>query len=73
MEKTSHFHTFTTIQGVFLEGGVYFGPPYHLNPIRREIAYRYKFEDINYSEDIDWAMRICRDGLYSLYRGIILL
>ncbi len=29
--------------------------------MRREIASRYRFEEINYSEDIDWAMRICRD------------
>jgi glycosyltransferase involved in cell wall biosynthesis len=40
---------------------VYLRPPYHLNPMRREIACRYRFEDISYSEDIDWAMRICRD------------
>jgi glycosyltransferase involved in cell wall biosynthesis len=42
-------------------GGVYYRPPYHLNPIRRAIATRYRFEPINYSEDIDWAMRLCRD------------
>ena len=41
---------------------MYFRPPYHLNPVKREIASKYMFEDINYSEDIDWAMRICRDG-----------
>ena len=41
--------------------GAYYRPPYHLNPMRRSIAQRYKFEDISYSEDIDWAMRICRD------------
>lgn len=46
----------------FSRGGVYFRPPYHLNPMKREIALRYKFEDISYSEDIDWAMRICWDG-----------
>jgi glycosyltransferase involved in cell wall biosynthesis len=45
----------------FSRGGVYFRPPYHLNPIRRDIACRYRFEDISYSEDIDWAMRLCRD------------
>jgi glycosyltransferase involved in cell wall biosynthesis len=45
----------------FSEEGMYFRPPYHLNPIKREIACRYEFEDINYCEDIDWAMRICRD------------
>jgi len=46
----------------FSKGGRYYRPPYHLNPIRRSIALRYPFEDISYSEDIDWAMRLCRDG-----------
>ena len=45
----------------FTREEVYYRPPYHLNPIRREIAQRYCFEDISYSEDIDWAMRICWD------------
>ncbi|HWP92373.1 MAG TPA: glycosyltransferase [Thermodesulfobacteriota bacterium] len=45
----------------FSKGGVYFRPPYHLNPIKREIARLYKFEEVNYYEDIDWAMRISRD------------
>ena len=40
----------------------YFRPPYHLNPIRREIAARYRFPDVSYSEDIDWAMQMQRDG-----------
>jgi glycosyltransferase involved in cell wall biosynthesis len=41
----------------------YYRPPYHLNPMRREIAARYRFPDISYSEDIDWALRIRRDGV----------
>ena len=41
---------------------VYCRPPYHLNPIRREIAARYRFPDVSYSEDIDWALRIRRDS-----------
>lgn len=45
----------------FTRGGIYYRPPYHLNPIRRKIAIQYRFEEINYSEDIDWAMRMCRD------------
>jgi len=45
----------------FTKEGTYFRPPYHLNPIKREIAVKYSFEDISYSEDIDWALRICRD------------
>lgn len=36
-------------------------PPNHLNPIRRDIAIRYKFEDMSMGEDTDYAMRICRD------------
>lgn len=43
------------------EGGMDLRPPHHLNPIRREIALRYKFEDVSYSEDADWAMRMSRE------------
>ena len=39
-------------------GGVYTRPPYHLNPMRREIAAAYRFRDVYYSEDIDWAFQI---------------
>ncbi len=46
----------------FSKGKTLFRPPYHLNPIRREIALRYRFEDTNYSEDIDWAMRMLQDN-----------
>lgn len=41
--------------------GVYCRPPYHLNPIRREIAARYRFADTSYSEDIDWSLRMRND------------
>jgi len=40
----------------------YYRPPYHLNPMRLKIAAQYKFRDVSYSEDIDWALRIQRDG-----------
>jgi glycosyltransferase involved in cell wall biosynthesis len=46
----------------FSAGHTYFRPPYHLNPIRREIAARYRFPDVSYSEDIAWAMQMQRDG-----------
>lgn len=42
-------------------GGRYLRPPYHLNPIRRSIANRYRFEDVSYSEDIDWARSMALD------------
>ena len=42
-------------------GERYVRPPHHLNPIRREIATRYRFEEADHHEDSDWAMRICRD------------
>jgi glycosyltransferase involved in cell wall biosynthesis len=41
----------------------YFRPPYHLNPMRRQIAASYRFAEVGYSEDIDWALRIRRDGV----------
>jgi hypothetical protein len=44
-------------------GDRYVRPPHHLNPIRREIATRYRFEEVDHHEDSDWAMRICRDGV----------
>lgn len=43
------------------KGGRYFRPPYILNPIRREIALRYEFAEVRYSEDFDWALRMVRD------------
>jgi glycosyltransferase involved in cell wall biosynthesis len=42
--------------------GEYLRPPCHITPIRSDIARRYRFADVAYSEDIDWAMRISRDG-----------
>jgi hypothetical protein len=46
----------------FSRDGVYYRPPYHLNPIRRAIALRYPYAAVSYSEDIDWAMRLSRAG-----------
>jgi glycosyltransferase involved in cell wall biosynthesis len=40
----------------------YYRPPNHVNPIRRGIAIRYRFIEVSYSEDIDWALRIRNDG-----------
>ncbi len=60
----SHPHDFVhslQYRRYFKKHGIYYRPPLHINPIRRKIADRYKFEDISYSEDIDWAMRIVRD------------
>jgi glycosyltransferase involved in cell wall biosynthesis len=46
----------------FSRNHTYYRPPNHLNPIRRSIALRYPFVDVSYSEDIDWALRIQKDG-----------
>jgi glycosyltransferase involved in cell wall biosynthesis len=43
------------------KGGVYTRPPYHLNPIRRAIAASYRFREVYYSEDIEWALRVRND------------
>jgi len=41
--------------------GQYRRPPCHITPIRREIAGRYAFADVDYAEDMDWSLRISRD------------
>ena len=42
---------------------IYCRPPNHLNTIRRSIAIRFKFPEINMGEDTDWAMQISRSML----------
>jgi glycosyltransferase involved in cell wall biosynthesis len=62
--RGSHPHRFVhslQYQDYSSKGGVYTRPPYHLNPIRREIASSYRFRDVYYSEDIDWALRLRQD------------
>jgi glycosyltransferase involved in cell wall biosynthesis len=46
----------------FKKNGVYHRPPYHLNPMRCEIARRFGFAEVNALEDIDFAMRLSRAG-----------
>lgn len=47
----------------FENDGVYYRPPNHLNPIKREIAKQFLFPTINYGEDTNWAMQIAKTGL----------
>ena len=47
---------------MFSRNHTYYRPPTHLNPIRRAIALRYRFPDVSYSEDLDWALRMRDDG-----------
>jgi len=37
--------------------------PNHLNVIKREIASQFKFPEINFGEDTDWATQINKSGL----------
>ena len=37
--------------------------PNHLNVIKREIAVQFKFPEINFGEDTDWATQINKSGL----------
>lgn len=47
----------------FEKGGVYYRPPNHLNPIRKEIAQHFLFPSKYFGEDTDWALRICKAGV----------
>lgn len=44
-------------------GDTYYRPPNHLNPIKSEIAKQFKFPEINFGEDTDWAMQIAKSKL----------
>jgi glycosyltransferase involved in cell wall biosynthesis len=44
----------------FSRYGVYYRPPYILNPIRRTIAQQFRFAETSYAEDAEWAMRIAQ-------------
>lgn len=62
--RGSHTHEFIhsiRYNDYFSRDHTYYRPPYHLNPIRRDIAARYRFRDVSYSEDVDWALRMQRD------------
>lgn len=41
----------------------YYRPPNHLNIMRKELIKNYKFPDINFGEDADWTMNICKDAI----------
>jgi len=41
--------------------GQYLRPPCHITPIRRDIAARYPFAEIDYAEDMDWTLRMSHD------------
>lgn len=47
----------------FEKDNVYYRPPNHLNPIKRDIAIQFKFPENSFGEDTDWAMQIARSGL----------
>lgn len=47
----------------FSQGGVYYRPPYILNPIRQSLAAQVPFADVSVYEDADWALRVARANL----------
>lgn len=47
----------------FESGGVYYRPPNHLNPIKTEIAKKFRFPELNFGEDTNWAMQVCKSGI----------
>jgi len=45
------------------QGGVYYRPPNHLNPIKREYAVRHKFQLISWHEDFWWAVNMAKSNI----------
>ncbi len=44
----------------FEKNGVFYRPPNHLNPIRRDLGLLARFPEKNLGEDTEWAMQLCR-------------
>lgn len=64
--RGKHPHRFVYSQQYnhyFSRGGVYYRPPYILNPIRRTLAAQFLYADVSMNEDMDWAMRVARAGV----------
>ena len=54
----------------YSQSDIFFRPPNHLNPIRSDIARRFKFPESNHGEDTDWAMQIRQSGLLKTEEAI---
>lgn len=48
---------------IFEKENIYYRPPNHLNPIRRDIAIRFQFPRCYISEDSNWCLQIRNSGL----------
>lgn len=44
--------------GPFESGGIYYRPPCHLTPVRREIALKFRYGDVNLGEDANWSTSV---------------
>jgi glycosyltransferase involved in cell wall biosynthesis len=63
--RQTHPHRFvysSRYNHYFSENGIYYRPPYALNPVRRKIALQFPYATVSLNEDIDWAMRVARAG-----------
>lgn len=47
----------------FEKNNIYYRPPNHLNPIKKDLIKKIKFPDISFGEDTDWAMRVCKEKI----------
>ena len=47
----------------FEKDRVYFRPPNHLNCLKKSLVKDFKFQEINFGEDTEWAMRVCKSGV----------
>jgi hypothetical protein len=50
-------------ESYYEENSVYYRPPNHLNAIKKDLVKDIKFEEINFGEDTDWAMKVCNLGI----------
>jgi cellulose synthase/poly-beta-1,6-N-acetylglucosamine synthase-like glycosyltransferase len=48
---------------LFESNNIYYRPPNHLSPMRRDIAIRFEFPSCYVGEDRDWCLQISNSGL----------
>ena len=51
--------------GYYEDVNYYYRPPNHLNPVRKSLVQNYLFPISNYGEDFDWAMKLCKNKVFS--------
>lgn len=57
------FEHSTIHDSYYQKNGIYYRPPNHLNPMRKQLSMMVRFPDKSMGEDTDFAMALCHAGV----------